>query len=83
MPSTAGPEHRCPVQLQSKNAKVLWHMAHRAGCLLGKQAFPSSYQVACIYGGSHLQQLVHNLAMTLQTGPVQGCAVQLVVEMGR
>ena len=39
--------------------------------------FPGSYQVPSIHGSTRLQQLVHKLTVTLQTGPVQGRAVQL------
>lgn len=47
-----------------------------------KIGLPSSHQVASVHSGTCLQQLVHELAVTLQTGPVQGRAVQLGVETG-
>ena len=40
-------------------------------------ALPESHQVPSVHGRTCLQQLVHKLTVTLQTGPVQGRAVQL------
>lgn len=49
----------------------------QAGGLLWGWPFPGSHQVPSVHGGTRLQQLVHELAVTLRTGPVPGRAVEL------
>lgn len=42
-----------------------------------KRATFATYQIPYFYSSPCRQQLVHQLSVALQTGPVQGCTVEL------
>lgn len=76
---------RCPPQqaqntgiLSSYKIKAPKHsgLLCQAERLLGGWAFLCSHQVPGILSRTSFHQLVHRLAVTLHTGPVQGCLVE-------